>query len=212
MPRCEVSVFKSRLDKFKTNIRYQEWNFFESREAIYIIHAIEYQYGGLPCAHMVFRIDNAHDIDADNQKDLFDFVERNSIAELPQFKRKEFQNIHWWDNKNELIEDYKAKALEMVPKHNLHNCAIAVNGCKKDISDWCRRGCSCMETINETYVDQITDRVVYQRWHCDNLRVVPYNLQMMIDWDSHINVEYSGSGHCVQYLYKYIFKGPAQRE
>jgi hypothetical protein len=35
---------------------------------------------------------------------------------------------------------------------------------------------------------------------------------MMMDWDSHINVEYSGSGYCVQYLYKYLFKGPAQRE
>jgi hypothetical protein len=34
----------------------------------------------------------------------------------------------------------------------------------------------------------------------------------MMDWDSHINVKYSGSGHCVQYLYKYLFKGPAQRE
>jgi hypothetical protein len=35
---------------------------------------------------------------------------------------------------------------------------------------------------------------------------------MMMDWDSHINVEYSGSGHCAQYFYKYLFKGPAQRE
>jgi hypothetical protein len=24
---------------------------------------------------------------------------------------------------------------------------------------------------------------------------------MMMDWDSHINVEHSGSGHCVQHLY-----------
>jgi hypothetical protein len=69
-----------------------------------------------------------------------------------------------------------------------------------------------METINETYVDQLTDRVVYRHQHRDDLRVVPYNLQMMMDWDSHINVEYSGSGHCVQYLYKYLFKGPARRE
>ncbi len=59
---------------------------------------------------------------------------------------------------------------------------------------------------------ELTDRVVYQRQHCDDLRVVPYNLQMIMDWDSHINVEYSGSGHCVQYLYKYLFKGPAQKE
>ncbi len=35
---------------------------------------------------------------------------------------------------------------------------------------------------------------------------------MMMDWDSHINIEYSDSGHCVQYLYKYCYKGPTQRE
>jgi hypothetical protein len=89
----------------------------------------------------------------------------------------------------------------MVRKHNLHKCAVAVNGCKKDISDRCRGAYSHTETINETYVDELTDRVVYQHWHHDDSRVVPYNLQMMMDWDSHINVEYSGSGHCVQYLW-----------
>ncbi len=117
---------------------------------------------------------------------------------MPRFKVEEFQNIHRWDNDHELTDDYKAKALEMVHKHNLHKCAITVNGCKKDISDRCRRGYKRTETINETYVDELTDRVVYQRRHRDDLRVVPYDLQMM-DWDSHINVEYSGSGHCVQY-------------
>jgi hypothetical protein len=100
----------------------------------------------------------------------------------------------------------------MVCKHNLHKCAIAVNGCKKDIYDRCRRGYNCMETINETYMDEITERVVYQCWHRDDMRVEPDDLQMMLDWDSHINVEYSGSGHCVQYLYKYLFNGPAQKD
>ncbi len=61
-------------------------------------------------------------------------------------------------------------------------------------------------------MDELFDRVVHQRWHPDDLNVVPYNLQMMMDWDSHIYVEYSGSGHCVQYLYKYLFKGPARKE
>ncbi len=83
---------------------------------------------------------------------------------------------------------------------------------QKDISDRCRRGYSRTKTINETYVDQLTDRVVYQHWHHDDLRVVSYNLHMLMDWDSQINVEYSGSRHCVQYLYKYLFKEPAQRE
>ncbi len=44
---------------------------------------IEYQYRGLPHAHIVFRVDNAHDIDANNQEDLIDFVDTNFIAEFP---------------------------------------------------------------------------------------------------------------------------------
>ncbi len=115
-PDVTVPVFKSRLDKFKTNIRNGEY--FESPEVIYIIHVREYQYRGLPHAHMVFCLDNAHDIDADNQDDLIDFVDKNFIAELPQFKREGFQNIHWWDNDHELTDNYKANALEMVHKHN----------------------------------------------------------------------------------------------
>ncbi len=191
-PDVTVPVFKSRLDKFKTNIR--NGKYFELHEVICIIHVIEYQYRGLPHAHMVFRLDNAHDIDANNQEDSIDFVSRNFIAELPRFEGEEFQNIHWWDNEHELTDNSKAKALEMVCKHNLHKCAITVNGCKKDKSDSCRRGYSHTETINETYVDELADRVVYRRWHCDDLRVVPYNLQMMMDWDSHINVEYGFNG------------------
>ncbi len=120
---------KSRLDKFKTNIR--NGKYFELGEVIYIIHMIEYLYRGLPHAHMVFHVDNAHDIEANNQEDFIDFVNRIFIAELPWLEGEEFQNIHWWDNENELTDDYKAKALAMVCKHNLHNSAIAVNRCKK---------------------------------------------------------------------------------
>jgi hypothetical protein len=76
-----VPVFKSRLDKFKINIR--NGRYFKSREVIYIIQVIEYQYHGLPHAHMVFCLDNAHDIDVDNQDNLIDFFDRNFIAELP---------------------------------------------------------------------------------------------------------------------------------
>jgi hypothetical protein len=60
-----VPVFKSRLDKFKTNIR--NGKYFELREVIHMIHMIEYQYCGLPHAHFVFCLDNTHDIDFDNQ-------------------------------------------------------------------------------------------------------------------------------------------------
>jgi hypothetical protein len=62
-----VPVFKSRLNKFKSNIR--NGKYFESCEVIYIIHVKEYQYCDLPHAHMVFCLDNAHDIVTNNQDD-----------------------------------------------------------------------------------------------------------------------------------------------
>ena len=46
---------------------------------------------------------------------------------------------------------------------------------------------------------------------CD-LKIVLYNIAMMIDWDSHLNVEYSGSVHCALYLYKYCYKNASKRE
>ncbi len=35
---------------------------------------------------------------------------------------------------------------------------------------------------------------------------------MIMDWDSHINVEYSGSAYCALYLYKYCHKGATRKE
>jgi hypothetical protein len=81
---------------------------------------------------MVFRLTNAPDIDANHCDELFAFVYINYFAELPQFAGNEYQNTHWWGNEIYLTGDFKAKALDMVHKHNLHNCAVAINGCKKD--------------------------------------------------------------------------------
>jgi hypothetical protein len=100
----------------------------------------------------------------------------------------------------------------MVHMNNTHRCTTAINGCKKDAKDLCKCGYSCSEMISETYVNQVTNRIVYQRRMKCNLKIVPYNLQMIMDWDSHINVEYSGSAYCALYLYKYCYKGAARKQ
>jgi hypothetical protein len=100
----------------------------------------------------------------------------------------------------------------MVCMNNTHRCSTAINGCKKDANDLCKRGYSCSEMISETYVNQVTNRIAYQRRMECNLKIVPYNLQMIMVWDSHINVEYSGSAYCALYLYKYCYKGAARKE
>ncbi len=35
---------------------------------------------------------------------------------------------------------------------------------------------------------------------------------MIKDWDSHLNVEYSGSAYWALYMYKYFYKGAARKE
>jgi hypothetical protein len=85
-------------------------------------------------------------------------------------------------------------------------------GARKTLKDLCKRGYSCSKSISETYVNQVINRNVYQRrMECD-LKVVPYNLQMIMDWDSDINVEYSGSAYCALYLHKYCYKSAARKE
>ncbi len=178
-PEVTATVFKSRLDQIKMNI----WNGknFDGHDIIYTFHMIKYQYRGLPHAHLVVRLDNAHDIDDPNCEDLISFVNRHFAAEMPRFEGEEHQNVYMQDA---FTDNYKRKAVEVVRMNNTHKCITAINGCKKDDDDTCKRGFSCTETISETYVNEVTHRIVYRRrMECD-LKIVPYNLQMIMDWDS----------------------------
>jgi hypothetical protein len=114
---------------------------------------------------MVFHLRNAPDIDAVDCDELISFANRNFIAEMPRFQGNEYDNIGWWGNENDLTEDFKAKVLKTVCMHNFYNCAVAINGCKKDASDRCQHGYSRTETIPETYVNQMTDKIIYQHPH-----------------------------------------------
>ena len=114
---------------------------------------------------------------------------------MPRFEGEEHQNVYTKDGDQKFTDEYKRKAIEVVHMSNTHKCATAINGCKIYSNAQCKRGYSRTETIPETYVNEVTNRIIYQqRMECD-LKIVPYNLQMIMDWDSHINVEYSGSAY-----------------
>ncbi len=166
---------------------------------------IEYQYPGLPHAHLVIRLDNAHDIDDPYREDLIYFVNRHFVAEMPCFQGEEYQNVYADDGNTAFPEEYKQKAVEVVRMNNTHKCSTAINGCKKNDSEECIRGYSRTELISETIVivNEVTNRIVYQQRTEFDLKIVPYNLQMIMDWDSHLNIEYSGSAYCALYMYKY---------
>jgi hypothetical protein len=85
-PEVTAAVFKSSLDQMKMNIR--NGKYFDGRELIYTFNVIEYQYRGLPHAHLGVCLDNAHDIDNPNCENLIYFVNRHFVAEMPRLKGK----------------------------------------------------------------------------------------------------------------------------
>jgi hypothetical protein len=124
----------------KMNIRHGKY--FDGHEKIYTFHVIEYQYRGLPHAHLVVRLDDAHGIDDPNREDLIYFVNRHFVADMPRFEGEEYQNVHTEDGTLAFTEEYKRNAVEVVCMNNTHTCSTAINGCKKEDSGICKRGYS----------------------------------------------------------------------
>ena len=52
-----------------------------------------------------------------------------------------------------------------------------------------------------------TEPFNYHEFHVDNRNVVPYNKNLLLMFNAHINVEICTSVKSVKYIYKYIFKG-----
>ncbi len=170
----------------KKNIR--NGKYFGGREIIYTFDVIEYQFHGLPHAHIVLCLADAPDIEDKNGEELISFVNKYFIEEMLRFEGEEHQNIYHGKDSPAYTDAYKHKAVKLVHMKKMHQCSTAINGCKKNEGCQCKHGYSCNETIPETFVDNVTNRVVYQHCLIYDLKTVPYNLAMMIDWGSHLNV------------------------
>ena len=92
-----------------------------------------------------------------------------------------------------------------VERHMTHVCSNAVNGCL-DKEGNCKRGYRRREVMATTTLDE-NGYPIYRRPNRADLKVVPHNREVLLDWDGHINVEYAGTSYTVLYLYKYLFKG-----
>jgi hypothetical protein len=163
----------------KKNIR--NGKYFGGREITYTFHVIEYQFCGLPHAHIVLCLADAPDIEDKKSEELISFVNKYFIAEMPWFEGDKHQNIYHEEDSPAHTDAYKRKSVKLVCMNNMHQCSTAINGCKKNEGFHCKCGFSHTDTIPETFVDNVTNRVVCQRHLICDLKIVPYNLAMMID-------------------------------
>ncbi len=101
----------------KMNIR--NGKYFDRCELSYHFHVIEYQYRGLPHAHLVARFEGAYDIDDPNRANMLEFVNKHFIAEMPRFEGEDYQNIFALDGAPDFTDLFKRKAVEMVRRITL---------------------------------------------------------------------------------------------
>jgi hypothetical protein len=91
-----------------------------------------------------------------------------------------------------------------------HDCAVKVNRCKSKKEDFCRRGYDRTDCVLKSYIDE-DGFVQYRRRRKDDFRVVPHNPETLLDWDGHLNVEFSSTVKQILYTFKYLYKGPKKQ-
>ena len=80
---------------------------------------------------------------------------------MSRFEEEENHNVYTKNGGQEFTDAEKRKAVEVVRMNNTHKCATAINECKKDSNAQCKHGYSQTETIPKTYVNEVTNRIIY---------------------------------------------------
>ena len=180
-PDVVVPVFKQRLSAIIHNLK--NGKYFGGRQTVYKIYVIEYQHRGLPHAHIVVKLKDVDDNDNDAK-----------LVFIDEFIRARFPPAG---------EDLEYATL--IEEHMIHKCSDADNGCLNE-KGHCKRGYQ----LNEVRAKSIFDEKgypIYARPSSNDLRVVPHNREILLDWQGHANVEFCADSYAVLYLYKYLFKG-----
>ena len=157
-------------------------------EIVAYVYVIEFQKRGLPHIHLLITLKRQFKLTTPN------IVNKYICAEIPS------------------------------PQENLrlHN-AVLTHMIHGPCGDWCQNNGKCskrypMDFQNETMLDEngypIYRRresgITYQKrnnYIVDNRHVVPYNPELLLTFDCHINVVAVSSIKSVKYIHKYIYKG-----
>lgn len=194
-PDVVCRVFKHRLAAFLYNLRVGKYfDDFDAagfisvrRRIIYEMSCREYQHRGLPHAHIIVKLENAPEMDDSDACSRF--IDAHISCCMP------------------CIDDYSSdedkKYKNLVESHLVHHCSRGVNGCLND-SNICSKGYHATTLRSSTTFDD-KGFAQYKRTRPDDLRVVPHNRKMVLDWEGHAYVDWSASTYAVLYLYKVIY-------
>jgi len=123
----------------------------------------------------------------DNKHEMAFWIDSNIFAVLP--------------NINESSTEEVLKYYYLVDKFMTHTCSKGtVNSCLNSEG-------FCKKHFTENIIRNVTafsDKGFpqYKRTSDKDLRIIPHNQKILLDWNGHANVEFAGSTYIVLYLYK----------
>jgi len=170
-------VFKNKLDKILDKIRNQEY--FGPNHVSYIMRVIEYQYRGMPHAHIVVKLASIPTVQESGEPAVANWIDQNISARMPPA-------LNGYSTQEEV------KYRHLVETHMIHRCAVAENGCKDSPTSKCKRGYDDTSLKEVSSFDERGFPIYKRDFQCD-LDVVPHSKRLLLDWDGHANVEYAGN-------------------
>ncbi|WOH01414.1 hypothetical protein DCAR_0520798 [Daucus carota subsp. sativus] len=184
-PDVVARVFKLKLDQLMELIKKK--HFFGR-----LMHVIEFQKRGLPHAHMLIWLD-----DRDKPKTA-EQIDKLVSAEIPD---EHEDSIGYNAVKNYMIHGPCGK--------DATYSACMVNGrCGRHFPKR-YSGVTCFDESGfPIYRRRNTGRTVLRKGHVlDNKFVVPYNRELLLRFQCHINLEICNNSRSLKYLFKYCLKG-----
>ncbi|KAK4594131.1 hypothetical protein RGQ29_017994 [Quercus rubra] len=188
-PDVVARVFKIKLDELLNDLKHGQ----HFGKVIAVVYTVEYQKRGLPHAHILLFLhhDDKHPTAAE--------IDRIISAEIPDL------------NKEPL-------AYEAVKQYMVHGPCGSINS---------RASCmienNCSKHFPKKFCPQTTvdedGFPIYRRRNngrfvernevkLDNRFIVPHNIELLVKFQAHINVEWCNRSRSIKYLFKYITKGP----
>uniref|UniRef100_A0A7N2MG30 ATP-dependent DNA helicase n=1 Tax=Quercus lobata TaxID=97700 RepID=A0A7N2MG30_QUELO len=188
-PDVVARVFKIKLVQLLHDLKHGQ----HFGKVIAVVYTVEYQKRGLPHAHILLFLhhDDKHPTAAE--------IDRIISAEIPDLNEEPL-------------------AYETVKQYMVHGPYGSINsraGCMIDnkcTKHFLKKFC-LQTTIDEDgfpiYRRRNNGRFVERNEaKLDNRYIVPHNIDLLVKFQAHINVEWCNCSRSIKYLFKYITKGP----
>jgi len=145
---------------------------------------MEWQKRGLPHYHVLLFAD---------REDCISHIDKVVSAEMPR--------EDWVSLRGELLE----KARSCVLRHMKHRCCFKCERRRADGSVYCKYGFGSNGIIPETFVGD-DNRYNMRKREIEDEYIVPYNIELLLLWDGHVNVVPVRDSKSVAYITKYVSK------